>query len=57
MIWNLEERPEKCQDTEDGICDNKAYSKNYLNENRFYWVCRKHHRIYNLGMGRDEATK
>ena len=47
MIWNLIDKPEKCQDTD---CNNKAYSKNYLMPERYYWVCRKHHRQYNLGI-------
>ena len=50
MEWNLKEKPERCQDTEDGeICTNKAYSINRLTPNMFYWVCRKHHDRYNLG--------
>ena len=48
--WNLKEKPKFCQDEdEDGKCTNLAYSKNFILKNRYYWVCRKHHKRYNLG--------
>ena len=49
MRWNLEKKPDKCQETEDGVCNNKAYSKNKIGMGMWYWVCRKHHERYNLG--------
>ena len=49
MIWNLKEKPKQCQATEDGECTNKAHSINRINPDKYYWVCRKHHNLYNLG--------
>ena len=39
------------------FCNNKAYSKERLSPTKTIRVCRKHHRMYNLGWSEHEATK